>query len=284
MRVGALLLPDAHWPELVRRAQRAERLGFDWVWVDDHAHHPADAAQPWMESWTALAGLAGVTARVVLGPLVANPVLRAPAVLARQARTLQAISGGRAEVALGSGYAVGDHAAADVPVWSPAERAERFAAAVARVDGLLSGDAWIAGGAVERPPLAVAAHGPRALELAARHADTWVSYGGFGLTPAQVLDVTARRGARLDAACTAIGRDPGTIRRRLLAGSAALTQAPLWRSPEDFVAWAAPLAAAGIDELALHFPAENVHPPGTIDPQMVERVAREAFPALRDVG
>jgi alkanesulfonate monooxygenase SsuD/methylene tetrahydromethanopterin reductase-like flavin-dependent oxidoreductase (luciferase family) len=270
LRFGALLLPDAPWPELARRAQRAEALGFDWVWVDDHARHPADPQRPWMESWTALAALAGVTSRVTLGPLVANIVLRPPAVLALQARTLAQVSGGRAELAVGAGYAPSDHAAAGLPVWSAAERAERFAAALP-----------LLADAPDRPPLVVAAHGPRALALAARHAGTWVSYGGFGLTHDALLALTARRAARLDDACRAIGREPATLRRRLLCGSAALTAAPLWRSPEDFVAFARSLEAIGIDELALHFPPENVHPAGGIDPAAVERIAREAFPALR---
>jgi alkanesulfonate monooxygenase SsuD/methylene tetrahydromethanopterin reductase-like flavin-dependent oxidoreductase (luciferase family) len=269
LRFGALLLPDAPWPELVRRAQRAEALGFEWVWVDDHARHPADPARSWMESWSALAGLAGATSRVTLGPLVANIVLRAPALSLLQARTLAAISGGRAELALGAGYAPSDHEAVGAPVWSARERAERFAEAVAFVAA-----------AGDRPPLAVAAHGRRALALAACHADTWVSYGGFGLSHEALLEVTARRGALLDEACRAIGRDPATIHRRLLCGSAALTAAPLWRSPDDFVALARSLEAIGIDELALHFPPENVHPAGAIDPAMVERIAREAFPAI----
>jgi hypothetical protein len=96
-----------------------------------------------------------------------------------------------------------------------------------------------------------------------------------------VRALTARRLRTLEAACRRVGRDPATVRRRLLTGSAALTSAPLWRSCEDFVAFARSLRAIGIDELALHFPPENVHPAGTIDPAAVERIAREAFPALR---
>jgi alkanesulfonate monooxygenase SsuD/methylene tetrahydromethanopterin reductase-like flavin-dependent oxidoreductase (luciferase family) len=222
-----------------------------------------------MESFGALAGLAGVTSRVRLGPLVANIVLRPPAVLALQARTLAQVSDGRAELAVGAGYAASDHDAAGVPAWSATERAARFAAAVALLDDASDG-----------PPLVVAAHGPRALALAARHADTWVSYGGFGLTHDALLALTARRAAALADACRAIGRDPATMHRRLLCGSAALTAAPLWRSPADFLGFARSLADIGIDELALHFPPENVHPAGAIDPAMVERIAREAFPAI----
>jgi alkanesulfonate monooxygenase SsuD/methylene tetrahydromethanopterin reductase-like flavin-dependent oxidoreductase (luciferase family) len=296
MRFGALLLPDVPWPQLVARARAAERLGFDWVWLDDHAFHPARPDGPWLETWTALAGLAAATERVRVGPLVANVVLRPPVVLARQARTVEQIAGGRLEVGLGAGYAATDHAAVGETPWAPPERAERFAEAVALVDALLRGGPVTFSGRhyaaremvlapppwhAPRPPLAIAAHGPRALAVAARHADTWVSYGGFGCAPDEVVALTRRRGAALDAACRDAGRDPRTIRRRLLTGSAALTQAPLWRAPEDFLAFAAPLADAGIDELALHFPPEPVNPPGSIPAGAVERIAAEAFPLLR---
>jgi alkanesulfonate monooxygenase SsuD/methylene tetrahydromethanopterin reductase-like flavin-dependent oxidoreductase (luciferase family) len=295
MRFGALLLPDVPWPQLVERARAAERLGFDWVWLDDHAFHPARPDAPWLETWTALAGLATATERVRVGPLVANVVLRHPVLLARQARTVEEIAGGRLEVGLGAGYAASDHAAVGEQGWAAGERAERFAEAVALVDALLRGGPTTFAGrhyavhemviappphAPPRPPLAVAAHGPRAIRAAARHADTWVSYGGFGRSPDAVLAVTRRRVAALEAACRAAGRDPQAVRRRLLAGSAALTRAPLWRSPDDFVAFAAPLAEAGIDELALHFPPEPVNPPGTVRAGAVERIAAEAFPLL----
>src|SRR5690606_6872812 len=110
MRFGALLLPTGSWPDLVQRAREAEAIGFDFVWLDDHAAHPARPRAPWSEVWTALAGLAAATTRVRLGPLVANVILRHPVLLARQARTVEQIAGGRLEVGLGAGYAASDHA------------------------------------------------------------------------------------------------------------------------------------------------------------------------------
>ncbi len=288
LRFSALLLPNVPWPQLARRAQTAEALGFDAVWIDDHARHPADPAAPWMEAWTALAGLATATTRVRIGPLVANPVLRHPALLARQAQTVAQLSGGRLEVGLGAGYAAGDHAAVGDEPWPPRERAERFEEAVALVDALLSGRPappgrhWRSDGAplapvVPRLPLAVAAHGPRALRVAARHADTWVSYGGFGLESDALLELTRARLARLERCCEQEGRDPATIGRRLLAGSAALTRAPIWRSLDAFSSFAERVRASGIDELALHFPPEGVNRPEAVSARIVERIAERWF-------
>jgi alkanesulfonate monooxygenase SsuD/methylene tetrahydromethanopterin reductase-like flavin-dependent oxidoreductase (luciferase family) len=85
---GALLLPSAGWPSLAQRAREVEAAGFDALWLDDHISHPVLPEAPWLDCFTALAGLAGVTRRITLGPLVANIVLRHPAVLARQALTV----------------------------------------------------------------------------------------------------------------------------------------------------------------------------------------------------
>lgn len=292
MRFGALLLPTGTWPDLVRRAQETEALGFDFVWVDDHAMHPARPDAPWFEAWTALAGLAAETWRVRLGPLVSNVVLRHPVVLARQARTVEQIAGGRLEVGLGAGYAPSDHAALGEPPWPADERAERFAEAVAVIDALLRGEPATVDGehyrveemvlapqpvGDKRPPLAIAAHGSRALGVAARHGDTWVSYGGFGLDPDEVLRRTRRRLAELERACEAIGRDPQTVRRRLLAGSGALTRDPIWTSVDAFGEFAGRLQEAGVDELALHYPPAAVNPPGAVRDGIVAEIADRWF-------
>jgi alkanesulfonate monooxygenase SsuD/methylene tetrahydromethanopterin reductase-like flavin-dependent oxidoreductase (luciferase family) len=288
--VGALLLPTGPWDDLVARAQEAERIGFDFVWLDDHAVHPARPATPWFELWTALAGLAGATRTVTLGPLVSNAVLRHPVMLARQARTVEQLAGGRLEVALGASYAPSDHAALGGVPWSAAERSQRFAEAVALVDALLRGDETTFVGihysvdrltlapapiTPPRPPLAVAAHGPRAIEVAARHAEVWVSYGGFELEPDETLALTKRRVERLERACEAIGRDPATIGRRILAGSAALTREPIWSSADAFDGFVARHRAIGIDQLAFHYPPERVNPPGTVrEGAVAEALAR----------
>src|SRR4030095_7620659 len=99
-RVG-VQLPEVErpidWTELSAMARTAEAAGFDSLWVGDHLLFDLpDGTRrgPW-EAWTSLAALAAVTERVELGPLVASTNFHAPAMLAKQAATVDAVSGGR---------------------------------------------------------------------------------------------------------------------------------------------------------------------------------------------
>jgi alkanesulfonate monooxygenase SsuD/methylene tetrahydromethanopterin reductase-like flavin-dependent oxidoreductase (luciferase family) len=243
MTVHALLIPNTGWPELLARARRLEDMGVATVWVDDHALNPAHPEQPWLDAWSVLPALAAATTSVHLGPLVANGLLRSPAMLARHALSVDHISGGRLELGLGAGYATGDHAVAGRP-------AAPFAELVATVDSALRGRAVVDGlpplaPVARRVPLTVAAHGPRALRVAAEYADRWVSYGGFGLATADHLALTRRRVEALAGA---------TASRMLLAGSPAVTAEPIWRSvgaAEDF---AGRYREIGIDEFTFYYP------------------------------
>jgi alkanesulfonate monooxygenase SsuD/methylene tetrahydromethanopterin reductase-like flavin-dependent oxidoreductase (luciferase family) len=68
-----------------------------------------------------------------------------------------------------------------------------------------------------RPPLTVAAHGPKMLRIAARHADGWSSWGGYGVeTGDDFFNVTARRCELFDDLCVGYGRDPATIRHSVV--------------------------------------------------------------------
>ncbi|MFG1924742.1 LLM class flavin-dependent oxidoreductase [Cryptosporangium sp. NPDC048952] len=286
MRLHALLLPDQPWEVLVSRARVLEALGVASLWVDDHIAHPARPSGPWLDAWSVLAGLSQVTTRIGLGTLVSNPVLRPPATLARQALSIEHLSGGRLELGLGSGYSPGDHAAAGVPLWPGPERAAHFrtfvATVAATVRGAAAAGSSAAGGEgaggegagiggvpgpwAPRPtrkiPLTVAAHGPRALRVAAEYGDRWVSYGGFGLTAAEHLDVTRRRADALHRACEETGRDPSTLRKALLLGSKATTEHPIWTSADRVREHLARYEKIGIDDAILYYPPSDVWPPG----------------------
>src|SRR5437868_8941411 len=97
---------EVRWPEIAAMVRLGEEIGFDSVWVGDHLLYRDEtygARGPW-EAWTQLAGIAAVTSRIALGPLVACTSFHNPAMLAKLAGTVDEISGGRLILGLGAGW------------------------------------------------------------------------------------------------------------------------------------------------------------------------------------
>lgn len=94
------------WAEYLDLARQAESAGYDSIWVGDHLLYdlPDGSTRGPYEAWTTLAAIAAVTERVEIGPLVASTGFHAPAMLAKQAATIDAISQGRLIVGLGAGW------------------------------------------------------------------------------------------------------------------------------------------------------------------------------------
>ena len=174
--------------ELVTVGCRAEDLGFDTIVVADHL---VDGV---LAPVVALATLAEATTRLRLGTLVLNNDWRHPALLAREAATLDLVSDGRLELGLGAGHAAPEYAEVGVSFDPPAARVARLEEAVAVLRRLFDGDAVTFGGKayrlashqlfpVRRPRLLVGGNGDRVLRLAAREADI-VGFTGLGQTRA----------------------------------------------------------------------------------------------------
>ena len=225
MKVG-VQLPEVErtvrWPELAAMAQAAEEVGFDSIWLGDHLLYRGDGRPergPW-DCWTVLAGLAAVTRRVELGPLVACTAFRPPGLLARAAAAVDELSGGRLRVGLGAGWNETEFEAFGVPL---DHRISRFEEAFAIVSGLLSGervtfdgrfhstnDAILLPPPRRRPPLMLGGSGPRLLAAALPHVDWWNTwYRDVGNRAAGFPPLSAR----IDEACVLAGRDPGEVRR-----------------------------------------------------------------------
>src|SRR3954467_12632434 len=103
MRVGVVIIPTDPWPVAVARARTIEALGYDHLWTYDHLSWRRYREEPWYAAIPWLTGLAGVTRRIRLGTLVASPNFRHPVTLAKEAMTLDHISGGRFTLGLGAG-------------------------------------------------------------------------------------------------------------------------------------------------------------------------------------
>lgn len=94
------------WPELIGMAQTAEAVGFDSIWLGDHLLYDlpdGTARGPW-EVFTSMAALAAVKSRLQIGSLVASLGFHEPAMLAKMAATVDAISGGRLILGVGAGW------------------------------------------------------------------------------------------------------------------------------------------------------------------------------------
>jgi alkanesulfonate monooxygenase SsuD/methylene tetrahydromethanopterin reductase-like flavin-dependent oxidoreductase (luciferase family) len=124
------------WPDYLDLARRAEGAGFDSVWVGDHLIYdlPDGSTRGPYEAWTTLAAVAAVTERVEIGPLVASTSFHAPAMLAKQAATVDAISAGRLIVGLGAGWNRREYDAFGFPY---DRRVSRFEEALAVIVPLL---------------------------------------------------------------------------------------------------------------------------------------------------
>jgi len=288
------LLQNAPWREMQRRFRLAEDLGFDLAAAADHFVDWRNPTLPWLEGWSALAAAARETTRIRLATFVTQIPFRNPALLARQAQTVDHISDGRLLIGLGTGLTADPaYDMMGLPNWDYPERVARLKEYVEIVDLLLrqetttyEGRYYRIKGAVmspppiqrPRPPIAIAALGPRMLGLAARHADVWNSLSFKSDFPSQLAE-TRERGRILDDHCAKIGRDPASIARSFVVLDQGSRDAGggifYYESEAAFVDMVGRVAETGINEIVLLYP--------TAPAQMAnfERFAREVMPTLR---
>ena len=175
------------WPDYLDLARQAEGAGYDSVWVGDHLLYdlPDGATRGPYEAWTTLAAIAVVTERVEIGPLVAATGFHAPAMLAKQAATVDAISQGRLIVGLGAGWNRREFDAFGFPY---DRRVSRFEEALAVIAPLLrEGRATYHGEFYDvddcvldprpvrpgGPPIMLGSNSPRMLRIGLPVVDSW---------------------------------------------------------------------------------------------------------------
>lgn len=228
MKIGAFLPFEetddgniADYAELRAYALQAEASGFDSIWMADHLlfRFPGEPTRGAWEALTTVAALAEATKQVELGTLVLCSSFRNPALLAKMAVSLDAISGGRLILGLGAGWHEPEYDAFGYPF---DHRVDRFEEAIQIISPLLregrvdfEGKYYSAknceitprGPRQHGPPILIGSSGPRMLGLLARHADVWNTcwLGQPALGP------LAERRARLEMACRQADRDPATV-------------------------------------------------------------------------
>ena len=163
LRFGVSLAGWSDGPALLAAAKTAERSGFDTVTVADHLGHTAPFA--------VLAAAAAVTSRVRLRTYVLDAYFWNPALLAREAATLDLLSGGRLELGIGAGHMRHEHVDAGLPFPAVSERWVHTAAVVAEVRRRLADESHVPAPVQQPVPVLVAGMGERALRVAAEHAD-----------------------------------------------------------------------------------------------------------------
>jgi len=125
--IVSVFLPD--WKDILRFAQRAERLGFDAYWANDHPNRS-------MDTWTLLTGLAMGTERIRLISLVSCIYYRSPVLIARQAADVDRISEGRLVLGIGIGDDVPEFNQMCLPFPPIAQRQETLEEALSVIQGL----------------------------------------------------------------------------------------------------------------------------------------------------
>jgi alkanesulfonate monooxygenase SsuD/methylene tetrahydromethanopterin reductase-like flavin-dependent oxidoreductase (luciferase family) len=285
-RFGIIVMPDATTEELSRRFRGIEELGFDQLYLADHIGDFRDVSGPFLDGWSLLAAAAVQTSRIAIGPLVNNPILRAPAIVAKQAMTVDQLSGGRLELGMGAGVFEMDHQAVGTEPWPVRERVQRFEEYVTIVRGMLHAAGkpythkgnWYdvqevptAPGPAHHPPLIVGGQAPTMLRVAAEQADVWNTNGQFGAPVADIVTRTREQNDRLDELCLAAGRDPATLRRQFL----------LWDTTDPLIKGAsleqlvADLTEAGIEDFVLGWPETEEQQ------EKFDHLVAEVLPTLR---
>jgi F420-dependent oxidoreductase-like protein len=229
----------ASYDDLLRVARATEDLGFDGFFRSDHytAFFGGTGLPGPTDAWVTLAGLARETSRIRLGTLVTAATFRLPGPLAIAVAQVDAMSGGRVELGLGTGWHEGEHTAYGIPFPPLGERFERFEEQLQVVTGLWSSEGpfsfegrhyrladapALPKPVQERVPVIVGGGGrTRTPRIAATYADE------FNL-PFQSVQATAEQYQRVREACAqtgrslvlsaaqtvVVGRDDAQVRRR----------------------------------------------------------------------
>jgi alkanesulfonate monooxygenase SsuD/methylene tetrahydromethanopterin reductase-like flavin-dependent oxidoreductase (luciferase family) len=282
LKFGTFITPVNNAPEMaVALARRSEDLGYDLVTFQDHPYQPA-----FLDTWTLMSWVAAQTERVHIAANVLNVPLRSPAVLARSAASLDLLSAGRLDLALGAGAFWDAIEAMGGRRLTPGEAVDALGEAIDVIRGVLDvgfgtplrfdGDYYRLNGVQRGPvpahdiPIWVGAVQPRMLRLIGQKADGWLpSIGSMKLDEFQTANKI------IDEAAIEAGRVPREIRRLVnISGQFSASRGGFLNGPSK--KW--------VDDLLPLVVNDGV---GTFilmsdDPGTMEQFALEVAPALRE--
>ena len=212
--------PEQIFATVAGTVQAAEAGGFDTVLVMDHFYQLPGLGNPddyMLEAYTLLGALAAVTSKVRLGALVTGNTYRNPAILAKSVTTLDIISGGRAQLGIGSGWFELEHEAFGIPFDTFTTRFEKLEEALQVILPMLRderptlhGTHYTITEAINQPaplsriPVMVGGSGERkTLRMVAQYADL----GNLTCDPTEV----PRKLEALEGHCAALGRPRNEI-------------------------------------------------------------------------
>ncbi|MXV97522.1 MAG: TIGR03560 family F420-dependent LLM class oxidoreductase [Acidimicrobiaceae bacterium] len=308
MRFGFWPSSAHRWDQILAVSQAAEASGWDGLWLPDHfmppeggyGHEPPGVEPellPTHECWTLLGALAAAVPRVRLGAMVTGNTYRHPAVLAKQAATVDHVSGGRLVLGLGAGWQENEHRRYGLTFGTVRSRADMLEEACGVITSLFANERTDFDGAhyrlqgapltpkpLQDPlPIMIGGKGER------RTIPTMVRWGHEWNGWCTVADMRYFN-ALIDRLCEAQDRDPATIARsaavilrmcdseaeaaRLQVGASGRPE--LVGTPEQLVEQVAAYAAAGTDELII--PDFNLMPDEA--PEVAERFMSEVVAAL----
>lgn len=211
--------PQALLNQMCSTVQLCEELGFSAAWIDDHLMF---GDTPILECWTTLAALAASTKKIRLGTMVTTNSFRNPALLAKMAATVDAVSGGRLEFGLGAGIRKEEHLAYGFPFPKASERIERLGESAEVVRSLWTQkrttfrgkhfqveDAACEPKPLQKPhpPITIGGNGEKLLRVTAQYADRF----DFGYLP--TAEAFNEKMGVLQRHCKAVGRDFGEIEK-----------------------------------------------------------------------
>jgi alkanesulfonate monooxygenase SsuD/methylene tetrahydromethanopterin reductase-like flavin-dependent oxidoreductase (luciferase family) len=292
------------WPAFKAAHLRAEDLGFESLWTMDHIYPPNKPSDgPIFEAFSVMSAIAEVTSKSTISVMVASNTYRNPAMLTKIITTIDHISGGRAILGVGAGWAEHEHEGFGFEFGSgPGERLRWLKEALPVMRGMLDGTQPTSSGphyqikdaynvpppVQQRMPLLIGGSGPKVtLRLVAEHADIC----NIGGSPSNV----AAKDAILMGHCEDIGRDEKTIERSIDVGVPtirdsrrqafhdrdalfAAQESEPWKNqptgtPEDVFEWLARYVEIGYRHLVFYWPAPY-------DEETMVRMATEVRPRL----